>query len=152
MTQEDIERIVEAKFSALSKEMEAKMAEVEIEVGEEDKVGETDEMPAVMKTFRRLANSSKRNTAALSAKLSAVEKENAELKAGIENAGDVALAKFTSTLGKGQFQVQPPQKGDEYETAILSAMQTLPAGENTRAHAMRFVARNKPELFNKHIK
>jgi hypothetical protein len=150
MTKEEIENIVSAKFSALSKEMEAKMAEVEIEVGEEDKVGETEEMPAVMKTFRRLANSSKRQTAALSAKLSAVEKENAELKAQISNAGDVALAKFTSTLGKGQFQVQATKTAEnDPETAILSAIKTLPAGQNTRAHAKAHLARTNPELYAK---
>lgn len=151
MTQKEIEEIIEAKFSALQKDAEAKLAEVEIEVDEEDKKGEPEEMPAVMRSFRRLANASKRQTATLSAKLTTLETENATLKAELANAGDTALAKFTAKLGKGDFQIQPPAKtaDNDPETAILSAMKTLPEGKNTRAHAKAHIARTNPELYAK---
>lgn len=150
LTKEEIEDIVSAKFSALSKEMEAKLAEIEIEVDEKDKEGESEDMPAVMKAVRRFAKASKRQAGDLSAKLSAVEAENKELKDQIAKSADEATAKFTSMLGKSAaVNLQAKTADNDPETAILSRMKSLPEGKNTRAHAKADLARTNPELYAK---
>lgn len=109
--------------------------EKEAGVTDEDKKPEDEGKPAMLRAQLRASRANKRLVAAMAGE--------AAVKAEAAVVGKIGNNKIITDLNKG---------GDKVETFEQAKQAALAAGCKSEAAAIRFVAANKPELYNAHMK